>query len=150
MRLGPPAMLQALSRNQKVYRWNLCLICLLSLGGLSSCTTEVLSPSGVPIKPATRRAAPPKVEPIIVRGRKYGGGFNQGALPIWDAASGKKIKNVTIYSYPDNGSPAVFFKSMKLVNNNQDILIENELGDKFLFNLRTEKVTSAKDKKFMP
>ncbi len=36
---------------------------------------------------------------------------------------------------------------MKLVNNNQDILIENELGEKFLFNLKTEKVDAAKGNK---
>jgi hypothetical protein len=36
---------------------------------------------------------------------------------------------------------------MKLVNDKQDIVIENELGDKFLFNLKTEKVRAAKGNK---
>jgi len=140
-------MLQALFHKSQIHFLNIGLLTLLCLGDFSACTTEVLSPAGVPMKAPTTREAPPKVEPIIVHGKKYGGGYNQGALPISDAASGRKIKNVTIYSYADNGSSAVFFKSMKLVNNNQDILIENELGEKFLFNLRTEKVAPGKTNK---
>jgi hypothetical protein len=143
-------MLQALFRKSQNDFLIFGLLPLLCLGGFSACTTEVLSPSGVPMKAPTTRPSPPKIEPIIIHGKKYGGGFNQGALPISDAASGKKIKNVTIYSYPDNGSAAVFFKSMKLVNNNQDILIENEIGEKFLFNLRTEKVSPGKTNQFKP
>jgi hypothetical protein len=120
---------------------------ILSSVSLASCTTEMLSPSGVPIKAPTTRPQPPKVDPIVLHGKQYGGGFNQGVLPISDAETGKKIKNVTIYNYPDTGTPAVFFKSMKLVNGDQDILIENELGDKFLFNIKTEKVKPAKTNK---
>ncbi|MFL5813707.1 MAG: hypothetical protein ACJ763_09025 [Bdellovibrionia bacterium] len=123
---------------------------VLSLAALASCTTEMLSPSGMPITAPTTRPQPPKVDPITIHGKQYGGGFNQGVLPISDAASGKKIKNVTIYSYPDNGEQAVFFKSMKLVNNDQEILIENEVGDKFLFNIKTEKVKPAKTNKVKP
>jgi hypothetical protein len=107
----------------------------------------MLSPSGVPIKTPTTHPQPPKVDPIIINGKKYGGGFNEGALPITDAETGKKIKNVTIYNYSDTNAQAVFFKSMKLVNNDQDILIENEAGEKFLFNLKTEKVKPARTNK---
>jgi hypothetical protein len=106
----------------------------------------MLSPNGTPISSPTSRPALPKVDPIIMNGKKYGGGYNEGALPISDAATGKIIKTVPIYRYPDN-TAAVFFKSMKLVNDKQDIVIENELGDKFLFNLKTEKVRAAKGNK---
>lgn len=147
MSLVQPVMPQALRPNRN-FRAIALMSLMLSMGALSSCTTEVLSPTGVPIKTPTTHPSPPKVDPITVGRKQYGGGYNQGALPIVDADTGKKIKIVTIYSYPENGSPAIFIKSMKLVNNGQDILIENELGDKFYFNLKTEKVKPAKGNKW--
>jgi hypothetical protein len=113
----------------------LAIMALLSFG----CTTEVLSPAGNPIIPPKTSPMPPKVDPIIIDGRQYGGGFNQGALPITDVKTGERIKNVTIYKYP----PEAFFRSMKLVNKGRDILIENEVGDKYLFNIKTEKVSTV-------
>lgn len=132
-------MLQALC-----LRKTILIVCLISGASLlASCTTEMLSSNGNPMSSPSTHPAPPKVDPIVINGRQYGGGYNQGALPITDVASGKKIKNVKIYYYPDD-KPAVFFKSMKLVNNDRDILIVNELGEKFLFNLKTEKVRRPK------
>jgi hypothetical protein len=122
-------------------------VLLILVFTLFSCTTELLSPSGRPISPPTIQPKPPQVDPIVINGRKYGGGFNQGVLPVADAKTGKKIKNVPIYTYPEDGTPAVFFKSMKLVNNNQDILIENEIGDRFLFNLKSETVKPGRSNK---
>lgn len=139
-------MLQVLRLDHQALGKTILALTLVIGMSLSSCTTEMVSLNGHQIQQPTSGQAPAQIDPIVINGKKYGGGYNQGALPIWDAESGKKIKNVTIYSYPPE-KPAVFFKSMKLVNNNQDILIENEMGERFLFNLKTEKVRPGKSNK---
>lgn len=96
--------------------------------------------------PKMSRVAPAQTPPIIIDHIQYGdsSGYNGHFLPIIDTRSGKVIDRIEIYRYPivpelETDVQDVFFKSMSRINGGKELLIENERGHQFVFDIRSRK-----------
>lgn len=113
-------------------------------------TQEVRKATSVDFSPLTRRAPPPEVPPIEYNGMRYmqimngfeeGRGLRCGLLEGIDIKTNRGIFLEQIYTVPfndeiDDDQQECYFTRMVLLPGQQDILIENEAGAKYLFNLK--------------
>ncbi len=113
-------------------------------------TQEVREATSADFPPPVKRAPPPEVPPIELNGMRYiqimngleeGRGLRCGLLEGIDIKTGRGIFIEIIYRVPFNDeieddTQECYFTRMVLLPGQQDILIENEVGDKYLFNLK--------------
>lgn len=104
--------------------------------------------------PKVKRPPPPIVPAIEYRGLRYAQmengiehymGSRCGHIKANDIKSGSLLWGETIYTVPFNpdiedDTQECYFTRMEMLPGAQDILIENEAGAKFLFNLKQQEV----------
>ena len=112
-------------------------------------TQEIRKATATDFPPKIKRGPPPEVPPIEWNGFRYaqyiddrpGLGGPCGMLRCFDLKTGKSQSKELIYKVPFNGeidddTQECYFTRMVLLPGEKDILIENEAGDKYLFNLK--------------
>ena len=135
-------------------------VLLASLSAVACTTASVaqtqLPPTPVKEKPAmdnaptASRPAPPRGLPIEHQGVRrmqdmqafrHGGDQRGGYLVAVDPKSGDRLWMLKVYPVTDHSaagveSPGIYFRSMKLLNGNTQLEIENEVGGKYRVDLQ--------------
>lgn len=118
-------------------------------------TQQVRKANPTDFPPKIDRAPPPEVPPIDLKGVRYAqvmNGFQHclgercGFLQAIDLKTGRRQWDEEIYHVPFNPDieddlQECYFTRMILLPGEQDILIENEAGAKYLFNIKSGKAT---------
>lgn len=100
--------------------------------------------------PTPSRPPPPTVAPVTHAGVRYeqdmqsydhGGTQPGGYLVAVDAATGKRLWMLKVYEIPPSGDPGLsspgrYFSSMQLVPGRDELVIENEVGGRYLVDLK--------------
>lgn len=109
------------------------------------------------VLPKASRRPPPKVDPIEHQGVRYeqetqglrhGLARTTGYLVAVDPASGERLWTLQVY---ETGSIEqleqdvqwIFFRSMSLIEGQDALLIENEVGQRFIVDLQQRTVSAA-------
>ena len=104
---------------------------------------------------AVKRRAPPKVPGVTLEGIRYeqavlargeaDGGQRTGYLAAYRGASDERLWRLRVYelkmdAHLEGDVQDVYFKSMVATPDGHGLLIENERGDRFAVNVRTQAV----------
>lgn len=108
-------------------------------------------------EPQSSRPAPPVIKPIEHKGVRYeqdmqsydhGGDQPGGYLAAIDMKTGERLWMLTIYEVQDHSASGVdtiglYFKSMKLAPERDELEIENESGTRFIVDLTKKTSTQV-------